>query len=223
MTKQTEIQKLVTILESLPLREIRNLRQKISGRSKGIFIPKTELKILLTQNKSTNAIAQHFRVSQRTITRRIAKYNFKGIRPKGRKPQPKAPKKPRIRSKWISMRRYWNRLNKEFRIVNIKVPPKKWINPQTLVASDQKDNPTGEFTTVGIYYLVQQSGVYLIYALRIRYAPVPIPFEEIYNWIFTNAYDIVLEHAPRTAFVVDVIALTFEKTIDKPDKIEVRQ
>ena len=223
MSKQKEIQKFIVLLESLPTREISNLRRKFAGKNKGFSIPKTELKSLLTQNKSTNAIAQHFRVSQRTITRRIAKYNLKGIRPKGRKPQPKDPKKPKIKSQWISIRRYWNRLNKEFRIANIKVPPKKWINPQTLVASDQKENPKDEFTTVGIYYLVEQSGVYLIYALRIRYAPVPIPFEDIYNWIYPNAYDIVLEHSPRTAFVVDVLALTFEKTIDKPDKIEVRQ
>ena len=223
MSKQKEIQKFIVLLESLPTIEIRKLRRKFAGKSKGFSIPRAELKRLIKQNKSTKAIAQHFRVSPRTITRRIAKFNLKGIRPRGRKPKPKAPKKPKIKSQWISMRRYWNQLNKIYRIVNIKVPPKKWINPQTLVASNLKENPEGEFTTVGIYYLVEQSGVYLIYALRIRYAPVPIPFEEIYSWIYTNAYDIVLEHSPRTAFVVDVLALTFEKTINKPDKIEVRQ
>ena len=95
-------------------------------------------------------------------------------------------------------------------------------NQDTIIASNRKGNPQGKYTTVGIYYIVQQSDVYLVYALSIRYTSDPVPFENIYHWVYPRAYDIVAEHAPREAFVVDVIALTFEKTDPKPDKIEVK-
>ena len=95
MSKQKEIQKFIILLESLPTIEIRKLRRKFAGKTKGFSIPRAELRRLIKQNKSTKAIAQHFRVSPRTITRRIAKFNLKGIRSRGRKPKPKAPKKPK--------------------------------------------------------------------------------------------------------------------------------
>ena len=121
------------------------------------------------------------------------------------------------------MRRYLQQLNKTYRFINIKVPPKKWINPETLVSSNLKGNPKGSFTTVGIYFIVLQSDVYLLYTISIQYSEKPVPFEEIYNWIFSNVKDIVLEHAPRTAYVVDIVALTFEKTVEKPERIVIEQ
>lgn len=224
MSKQAVIQRLVGLLEEFSLVELKTLRKRLLSRKpRKKRIPKAELRKFLKQNRSTEAIAQFFKVSPRTISRRIKAYGLTGLRPLGRKPRPEAPRKPKIRAKWSSMRRYFQRLNKIYRLVNIKVPPKKWINPETLVASNIKGNPEGEFTTVGIYYIVQQSNVYLLYTLSIRYSMCPIPFEEIYAWIYPRVYDIVLEHAPRTAYVVDVVALTFEKTGDKPKKIRVKQ
>ena len=82
-------------------------------------------------------------------------------------------------------------------------------------------NPRYLISVVGIYYIVQQSKVYLLYALSIRFTEHPVPFQAIYDWIYPRAYDIVVEHAPREAFVVDVVALTFEKTTTKPDSIKV--
>lgn len=222
MSKQAELEKLLGLLSLLTVEELRQLRVQVAKRVKRIDIPRAELEKLVRQNKSTRAIMQYFKVSPRTITRRISEYGLNGLRPQGRKPKPKAPKKPRVRVQWISMRRYYNRLDKEYNFANINIPPRKWINPQTLVASNSKANPEGDFTTVGIYYIVEQSNVYLIYALSIRYSTDPVPFDIIYNWVYPRAYDIVAEHAPREAFVVDVIALTFELTSSKPDKIEVK-
>ena len=223
MSKQVEIQRLLGLLESLSVGEIRQLRERLAKRVRRINIPRAELERLIRQNKSTEAIAQHFKVSSRTITRRIKEYGLAGLRPKGRKPRPKTPRRPRIRAKWISMRRYFNQLDNTYRLVNVKAPPRKWINPETLVTSNTKSNPEGDFTTVGIYYIVQQSNVYLLYTMSIRFTERPVPFQAIYDWIYPRAYDIVVEHAPREAFVVDVVALTFEKTVDKPEKIEVKQ
>ena len=72
------------------------------------------------------------------------------------------------------MRRYYNQLDKEFHFANINIPPRKWINPETLVASNTKLNPKDSFTTVGLYYIVQQSDVYLVYTLSIRYTSNPL-------------------------------------------------
>ena len=49
------------------------------------LIPKGELQTFVEQNRSTLAIAKHYGVSSRTITRRIKDYGLKGLRPKGRK------------------------------------------------------------------------------------------------------------------------------------------
>ena len=223
MSKQAEIQRLLGLLESLTVKEIRQLRERVAKRVRRVSVPRAELERLVKQNKSTRAVAQHFRVSERTITRRVKEYSLTGIRPKGRKRRPKAPRKPKKRAVWISMRRYYNQLDRTYHFANINVPPRKWIKPQSLVASNTKGNPKGDFTTVGIYYIVEQSNVYLIYALSIRFTEHPVPFQAIYDWIYPRAYDIVVEHAHREAFIVDVIALTFEKTVDKPEKIEVKQ
>jgi transposase len=222
LSKQTEIEKLLEVLGSLTVKEIRQLRQRIT-KSIRISIPKADLKRLLEQNKSNRAIARFFKVSPRTISRRIKEYDLTGLRPKGRKPSPKAPRKLKIKAQWISMRRYFQKLDESYRFVNVKIPPKKWINAETLVASDIKGDPLGEFTTVGIYYVIQQSGVYLLYTTSIRFTENPVSFEAIYNWVYPRAYDIIIEHVPREAFVVEVVALTFEKTTEKPSKVEISQ
>jgi len=223
VSRSSEIEKLLSLLQGLPVKEIKQLRETLAKRVRRINIPRSELEAFIKQNKSTQAIAQHYRVSPRTITRRIKEYELTGLRPKGRKIVPKAPKIPRIRSKWLSMRYYYNRLDKEYHFANIKAPPRKRINPQTLATTNTKTNPDGKYTTVGIYFIVQQSDVYLVYTLSIRYTTEPVPFKHIYDWVYPRVHDIVAEHAPHEAFVVDVIALTFENTLGKPERIEVGQ
>ena len=222
MSKQDEITKLLDLLQSLSVKEIKTFRQQLAKKVTKLSVPKGELERLVKLNKSTEAIALHFRVSPRTITRRIKEYNLSGLRPLGRKPRPKKPRKPRVKRDWIGMKRYYYALDKQYKFVNVNIPPRKWINPRTLVASNEKANPSDEYTTVGLYYIIKQSDVYLLYALSIRYTTTPVPFDHIYNWVYPRAYDICLEHAPREAFVVDVVALLFEKTGSKPERIEVK-
>ena len=87
------------------------------------------------------------------------------------------------------------------------------------MTSNHQGNPNGRYTTVGIYYIVQQSSVNLLYALSIRYTEDPVPFDRIFNWISEIAYDIAVEHAPRTAYVIEIAALTFDRTDTKPQRI----
>jgi len=87
------------------------------------------------------------------------------------------------------------------------------------VTSNHQANPRGRYTTVGIYYIVQQSNVHLLYTLSIRYSEDPIPFDRIFRWISEFAHDIAVEHAPRTAYVIEIAALTFERTDTKPQRI----
>ena len=222
MSRESELERLLGLLQRLPTEELRTLREHVSKRVQRITISRDKLEELVRLNRSTREIAEFFKVSPRTITRRISEYSLKGLRPQGRKPAPKAPRRRRARAEWISMRSYYNKLDKQYDFANKNIPPRKWINQETIVASNTKSNPKGSYTTVGIYYIVQQSDVYLVYALSIRYTSDPVPFDNIYHWVYPRAYDIVAEHAPREAFVVDVIALTFEKTDPKPEKIEVK-
>jgi len=87
------------------------------------------------------------------------------------------------------------------------------------VTSNHKGNPYGNFTTVGIYYIILMSDVYLLFANRIRYAEDPIPFSDIYRWVSEYAFDIVSERVPYSAYLVDVVAYTFERTQRKPTRI----
>ena len=51
------------MLEILPVKEIRQLRQRLAKRIKRIPIPRDELERLVKQNKSKRAIAKFFKVS----------------------------------------------------------------------------------------------------------------------------------------------------------------
>ena len=87
MSKQVEIQRVVGLLQAFSLSELKALRRQLKARKPGkIRIPKAELQKFILQNRSTKAIAQYYKASPRTITRRIKAYGLTGLRPKGRKP-----------------------------------------------------------------------------------------------------------------------------------------
>jgi transposase len=56
-------------------------------------ILKDKLQKIVEQNWSTEAIAQFYKVSARTITRRIKSFELVGLRPRGRKPSIKRRRK----------------------------------------------------------------------------------------------------------------------------------
>ena len=183
-------------------------------------VGKAKLTRFVKQNKSTKSIADYFKASERTIYRRIKEYGLKGLRPKGRKPFVEKPKIPEPKEKWISVERYIDSLSREYHFVNIRYPHAKFINPKTLVCSNEKENPKGKFTTVGVYYITLQSDVYFIYQTRIKYSDRPADFEEIYRWIKRNALDMVSNLWIDTAVaVVKVIAFTFLSPETKPERV----
>ncbi len=215
----------ISILEKVLQRETKrrkflekSLRSLTGGIPKEIPIPQRELSKLVKENKSTREIAKRFGVSERTIYRRISKYGLKGSRPKGRKPSliPKIVKK----DKWVSVQRYIGKLNRKYDFVNVNYPRTTFINKKTLVCSNEKNNPKGESTTVGIYYIVKNSGVYFIYRTSVKYQDTPVPFDEIYSWIKSSSYDIVSAFWIETAVeAVKVIAYTFINPQNKPEKV----
>ena len=206
-------------LEKLLRAEKRKLK-KI--RVRRIRIPKGELRKFVKQQKTTRAIARHFKISPRTITRRIREYGLKGIRRRGRKPLIKKPIKfPKPVREWQTVEGYINSLNRIYRFVNIEYPPYQFINPKTLVCSKEKANPKGKFTTIGIYYIALESAVYFLFPISIRYREKPVSFKKIYSWAKENAYDMVVELTRgKDIFVEKVVALTFETPQGKPKKME---
>lgn len=222
MTKQEEIKRVLGLLQEFSLSELKALRKKLAAlKPRKVRIPKIELRKFVEQNRSTKAIARYYKVSSRTITRRIKEYNLTGLRPKGRKPAVKRPRAPRPREAWITTKKYFDRLHSTYHFINIRYPAVRYINPKTLVCSNTKSNPKGLFTTVGIYYIVEESNVYFLYQTRIRYSEEPVPFEEIYRWAKENALDMVSILAPKDVFVVQVVAFTFMGSNPKPDRIKV--
>lgn len=221
--KSEQIEALRKLVESQNI-EIAELKAKVrkAQRSKAIPkkpISKARLTKLVNQNKSTKSIADHFKVSERTVYRRIKDYGLKGLRPKGRKPLLTKPK-PKRKEKWISVERYFEGLNKEYHFVNTVYPHAKFINPKTLVCSNEKGNPEGKFTTIGIYYITLQSGVYFVYRTRIKYTDKPVYFEEIYRWAKRNAFDMISDSWIDTAVgVVKVVAFTFLNPEKKPERV----
>lgn len=178
--------------------------------SKKRVISKPELERFVRQNKPTKFIAEYFNCSERTIYRRIKKYDLKNIRPKGRKPRKRVEPPPPPKDKWTTVREYFDKLHERIYIYDIQRPRTKYINPKTLICSNEKANPKGTFTTIGIYWLALHSDVYFIYRSSIRYSEKPVSFNEIYNWASENAYDMLLTLMEGTdVYVVSIEALTF--------------
>lgn len=221
MSKQEEIKRVLGILHEFSLSELKALRRKLVKKPRKKRIPKAELRKFIEQNRSTKAIAKYYKVSPRTITRRVKTYGFTGLRPKGRKPSVKRPKAPKQKETWITTKQYFDRLHSVYHFINIRYPAVRYINPKTLVCSNTKSNPKGLFTTVGIYYVVEESNVYFLYQTRIRYSEDPVPFEEIYSWVKENALDMVSVLVPKDVFVVQVVAFTFMESNPKPSSIKV--
>ena len=201
--------------------ELRKLRPKPRvGRRKPRKITKRELRLFLRQGKTTKALARYYRVSKSTVSRKIKQLGLVGIRKPGRKPFVRRPKFPKPVREWTETKKYINDLNKVYRFANIAYPPFKYINPKTLVCSDRKGNPKGKFTTVGAYFIVEQSDVYFINYTRIRYSDKPVDFDEIYAWAKENMDDILSVQFQRAPFVIErIIAFTFLLPERKPKKI----
>lgn len=219
---EKEIQKLKQKIKGLKAELRRRPKPKIRKR-KPRKITKRELRLFLKQGKTTKALARYYRVSESTVSRKIKQLGLIGIRKLGRKPFVRRPKFPKPVREWIETKKYINDLNKVYRFVNIAYPPFKYINPKTLVCSDRKGNPKGRFTTVGAYFIVEQSEVYFVNYTRIRYSDKPVDFNEIYVWAKENMDDILSVQFQRAAFVVErIIAFTFLFPEKKPKSIKAK-
>lgn len=198
-------------------REVRRLKARRPRK-----ITKRELRDLLKQDKTTKAIAKYYRVSQSTIERKIREHGLTGLRKKGKKRLVK-PKPIRPMARWIETKRYINDLNKAYRFINIIYPPFKYVNTKTLVCSDRKGNPKGKFTTVGVYFIVEQSDVFFINYSRVRYSEKSVAFDEIYAWVKENIEDILGVQFRKAAFVIEkIIALTYLLPEKKPKAIKAK-
>jgi hypothetical protein len=219
---EAEIRRLKAEIQRLRARLRLKPKPKVGAR-KPKRITRQELMRFLKQDKKTEAIASYYRVSESTIKRKIREYGLKGLRKKGRKPFVKRLRFPKPIREWIETRKYIDDLNKVYRFVNIAYPPFKYINPKTLVCSDRKGNPKGKFTTVGVYFIVEQSDVYFINYSRIRYSDKPVGFEEIHAWAKENMLDILSVQFRRAPFVIErIIALTFLLPERKPKVVKTK-
>ena len=182
-------------------------------------IPKRALWNFLKQGKTRKAIAKHYRISESKLDRYIRKYRLSHLVRKGRRPTPKRPDKikpKRIAKAWILVKRYIRSLDAEYRFVNINYPPARYVNQKTLVCSNHKRNPKGQFTTAAIYAIIYLSNVYFLFSLSIRYSQQPRPFKEIYGWVSTAAPAILEESYHSSYYVVRIVAYTFSRPKRKP-------
>ncbi|MEM3518236.1 MAG: hypothetical protein QXL52_04665 [Nitrososphaerales archaeon] len=176
------------------------------------LVSKRELEKFVKKNKPTRFIAHYFNVSERTIYRRIKEYGLKGIRKKGKKPRIKKPKPLKKVKEWIRIKDYIDELDEIYHFYNIQYPPYEYINLFTLVCSNEKQNPEGKFTTVGIYYIAKESDLYFLYVISVRYKIEPVSFEEIFSWITKNASDIVRASLENRGISFEgLVAFTFYK------------
>lgn len=172
-------------------------------------LTKRNLSKLVKQNKSTRFIAQYFHVSVRTIYRRIAKWNLKGIRKHGRKPIPLVKPIP-IPKGWILSATYIDKLNRQYQFRNITFLPTKYVNTKTRVCSNEKRNPKGEFTTCTVYYVAFESQLYFLYPMKIAYSRKPKSFNEIYHFMSNRAFDLLNSKLRGSGIqVIEIVALHF--------------
>lgn len=172
-------------------------------------LTKRILKRFVKDNKSTRFIAHYFHVSQRTIYRRIKKWNLKGIRPLGRKKIPIV-KPISIPEGWVTSASYINKLNQQYHFVNITYLPTKYVNTNTRVCSNRKQNPKRKFTICTVYYVAFESQLYFLYPIQIKYSRKPVSFDEIYHFISNRAFDLIKAKLKTSdILVVEIVAFHF--------------
>lgn len=199
-----------------------SISQRNMSKPKKKTISKQELGRLLRQGKKRHAIASRYRVSTSTVDRWTKQHRLrhlvrKGRAPLARKPEDIRPK--RLAGTWVPVKNYVRYLDKEYNFVNINAPPFRHINQTTLICSNLRRNPSGSFTTVGIYSIIYVSNVYFLFATRIRYSQQPKPFKEIYNWVSSAAPAVLEESYHSSYFVVRIVAYTFSSPKRKPKAI----
>ena len=184
-------------LEKLLRAEKRKLR-RIRVRPRRILISKRVLTRLVKRNVSTKEIARHFKVSKRTITRRIKEYRLKGIRPRGRKPI--------ILIGWVSTKDYIENLDRKYHFAEgSKSIPYPYINTRTLICSNRKENPKGKFNIVQTYFIVSYDKIYVIFDHSFMYREKAVPFKEIYSWAKRHALDNLKRIFRRAKFSIEKI------------------
>lgn len=172
-------------------------------------LTKKLLRRFITQNKSTRFIAHYFHVSQRTIYRRVKKWNLKGIRPKGRKPI-RVVKPIPIPKGWVTSSSYIKKLDRQYHFRNITYLPTRYVNTDTRVCSNRKRNPKRKFASCTVYYVAFESQLYFLYPLQINYSREPVSFNEIYHFISNRAYDLLNTKLKASGIeVIEVVALHF--------------
>ena len=184
-------------LERLLEAEKRKLR-RIRVRPRRIRISKRVLTRLVRRNVSTREIARHFKVSKRTITRRIKEYRLKGIRPRGRKPI--------ILIGWVSTKEYIEKLDRTYHFAEgSKSIPYPYINTRTLVCSNRKENPKGKFNIVQTFFIVSYDKIYVIFDHSFMYREKAVPFKEIYSWAKRHSLDNLKRIFRRAKFSIEKI------------------
>ena len=201
---EKEIEKEIRQLEKLLASKKRKLKRVKRIRPRRIFIPKTKLKRLVRRNLTTREIAQRFKVSKRTVTRRIKAYGLKGIRPRGRKPKITG---------WMNTRKYIEELDRQYHFAQgTKTIPYPYINTKTLVCSNQKTNPKGKFNILQAYFIVSYDKVYLIFDHTFMYRMKPVPFKEIFSWTERHALENLKRIFNRAKFQIEkVVGYGFTK------------
>jgi hypothetical protein len=193
----------------------RVLRNKAFLKKK---IPRGLLSKFVKRNKATKWIAQYFKVSQRTIYRRIKEYGLKGLRPKGKKLIPKKVRRiPKLRG-WVLASKYIDSLDRQYHFLNVQYLPTKYVNTYSLTCSDHKRNPKGKFTTCTVYYVALESAMYFLYAIQYRYSEEGVSFDEIYHYFSNNAMDMLrLSLEGKDIEIIDLVAFHF---MFKPEEMK---
>ena len=187
------------------------------ARREKLKISKRLLARFVKQNKTTRFIAGYFKISERTIYRKIKQHGLRGIRKHGRKPFVKeipVVEKPRL---WIPTKEYIDSLTRIYRFQNIQYPVTKYVNARTRVCSNAQHNPKGKFTTCTIYYVALESKLFFLYPIQIRYSEKGVSFNEIYHYFSNNAIDILrLRLEPTGIEVIDIVAFHFTFKTGEP-------
>lgn len=180
-------------------------------------VDKRLLTKFVKQGKATKWFAHYFKVSERTVYRRIKQYGLKGIRKRGRKPFVKEiplVEKPRV---WLPTKEYIDELNKVYHFQNIQYPPTKYVNAETRICSNAQHNPKGKFTSCTIYYVALESQLFFLYTVQYRYSDKGVSLNEIYDYFRENAYDMLSLSLENTGIeVIDIIAFHFFSKLREP-------
>jgi hypothetical protein len=193
------LKELTKTLRKPIIKRVKPVIKKIKPRI--LVISKRSLGKSVREGLTDKQLADKFKVSERTISRRIKEYNLKGLRPYGKR---------LLKPEWILTSIYIKRIKRIYRPIYTQTPNKRYINTKDKICSNNTNYPKEKYFSFSTYFVVNYDGVRQIFMRAIQYSEKSMPFKEIKEYALRKSYEILSKMFYKAPFwIEEIIAYEF--------------